>query len=119
MTDEQIKQNAEVYVELLTAGNKEHYRTIYTAAKEGYETGAHSRDEEVKRLYNSLEHFRSIINNLRNPWINGEKHPTDVTKDYLLEYEDGSYIVAIWDSSMWMSKDLHPLKDPKKWMYIP
>ena len=49
----------------------------------------------------------------------GEKHPADVTKDYLLEYEDGSYIVAMWDSSMWMSKDLHPLKDPKKWMYIP
>ena len=55
---------------------------------------------------------------LHNLWISGESHPTDVTKDYLLEYEDGSHIVAMWDSGMWMSKDLHPLKNPKKWMPI-
>lgn len=46
MTEEQIRQNEEMYAELVTAGNKEHYRAIYTAAKEGYETGAHSRDEQ-------------------------------------------------------------------------
>ena len=112
MTEEQIKQNA--WNDLGKYSSCDENEWI-----DGYVIGVHSRDEEVKRLYNSLEHFRSIINNLRNPWINGEKHPTDVTKDYLLEYEDGSYIVAMWDSSMWMSKDLHPLKDPKKWMYIP
>lgn len=53
-TDEQIKQNAEAYAEILAVGNKEHYHTIYTAAKEGYETGAHSRDKEIDRLNDKL-----------------------------------------------------------------
>ena len=112
MTEEQIKQNAWNDLGKYSSCNENEWI-------DGYVIGAHSRDEEVKGLYSNLEHFRSIINNLRNPWISGEKHPADVTKDYLLEYEDGSYIVAMWDSSMWISKDLHPLKDPKKWMYIP
>lgn len=117
MTAEQIKQNAEDYAwkKIQRTSDKQFTQALV----EAYISGAHSRDEEVKGLYSNLEHFRSIINNLRNPWISGEKHPTDVTKNYLLEYEDGSYIVAMWDSSMWISKDLHPLKDPKKWMYIP
>lgn len=53
-TDEQIKQNAKAYAEILAVGNKEHYHVIYTAAKEGYETGAHSRDNEIDRLNDKL-----------------------------------------------------------------
>ena len=79
MTEEQIKQNAETYAELVTAGNKEHYRAIYTAAKEGYETGAHSRDMEVKELSERVEELQEyarllqhVIDRDRNPWISVE-----------------------------------------------
>lgn len=82
-TDEQIKQNAKTYAELLTAGNKEHYRTIYTAAKEGYKTGAHSRDDEIKHITRiatiykedaqdtmaECKRLHDIIDKLSNPWI--------------------------------------------------
>lgn len=77
MTNEQIKQNAVVYAELLTAGNKEHYRTTYTAAKEGYETGAHSRDEEIEHLKKAVSSAQKgmakLAEMIRNPWISVEE----------------------------------------------
>ena len=124
MTEEQIKQKAEEYANKVNAFAED--ESVYFAAKAGYVSGAHSRDDEIEHMKNESTAImdeacalKTELDKLRNPWISGENHPTDVTKDYLLEYEDGSYIVAMWDSSMWMSKDLHPLKDPKKWMYIP
>lgn len=75
MTDKQIKQAAELYAELLT-GDKEHYSTIYTAAKEGFEAGAYGRDREVMDLEHLLkvEKFTNKVlteanEKLRNPWI--------------------------------------------------
>lgn len=119
MTEEQIRQNAEVYAKERCIRYNEQYGVCYDA----YITGAHSRDEEIEQLKNDYHYMfcelANKVEQLRNPWISGESHPTDVTKDYLLEYEDGSHIVAMWDSGMWMSKDLHPLKNPKKWMPIP
>lgn len=58
MTNKQIEQKAEAYAELLTAGNKEHNRAIYTAAKEGFEAGAYSRDEEIKELKEEIESLK-------------------------------------------------------------
>ena len=48
-------------------------------------------------------------------WVDGSKKPTDVTKNYILDYGHGIYIPAIWDSGMWMTNDLHPLKNPIRW----
>ena len=126
MTEEQIKQNAWNDIGKYSQCDENEWI-------DGYVIGAHSCDGEANHWKESYEELVEIANDLqsdnqklmienaklRNPWISGEKHPTDVTKDYLLEYEDGSYIVAIWDSGMWMSKDLHPLKEPQKWMHIP
>ena len=120
MTEEQIKQNAETYARQVTNSNSK--KELCTTIND-FIAGAHSRDEEIEQLKNDYHYmFCELVNKveqLRNPWISGEKHPTDVTKDYLLKYEDGSHIVAMWDSGMWMSKDLHPLKNPKKWIPIP
>ncbi len=82
------------------------------------------KNQNFKDIFNSeqsAEEQENIIEQLlnRDNILEQLYKKTDITKDYLLEYENGSYIVAMWDSSMWMSKDLHPLKDPKKWMYIP
>lgn len=70
MTEEEIKQNA-------LKAEKEHgnfnYQYQGEAFNKGYIAGAHSRDEEIKKLYNSLEHFQAIINNLSHPWISIDK----------------------------------------------
>lgn len=80
MNAEQIRQKAEKYAKLITASNKEHYRAIYIAAKEGYETGAHSRDREVMDLEHLLNAERTTNKvlveaneKLRNPWISVEE----------------------------------------------
>ena len=90
MTEEQIEQNAEEY-------SKKNYGIPFEdnssmnveISEESYIAGAHSRDEEVKRLYNSLEHFRSIINNLRNPWISVEDEKPAEEKDVIFMLPDG------------------------------
>lgn len=140
MTEEQIKQNAEEYAinsgyePLPKCGWIDCTTTdTYGISVDSYIAGAHSRDEEIEELQKENLYMESLLSmhrkmtgecelklqKLRNPWISVEKHPDDVTKDYLLEYEDGSHIVAIWDSGMWMSKNLHPLKEPIRWMSIP
>lgn len=112
MTDEQIKQAADAYAELLTAGNKEHYRAIYIAAKEGYETGAHSRDEEVEELQEEFESLRKGFyergdklkklmlenNKLRNPWISVEERLPEKWKRIKVQSGTGE---ACW---AWVSK---------------
>lgn len=135
MTEEQIKQNA-----IKAAAEFKDWHHPQMSFYDGYIAGAHSLADEIKELKENLgslqEQYDSLFEGfkkrgtklgelmkenvkLRNPWISVEEHPTDVTKDYLLEYEDGSHIVAMWDSGMWMSKNLHPLKEPTRWMPIP
>lgn len=121
MTEEQIKQNAEAYANK----SRQYYLEVgcYEWICDAHEAGAHSLDEEIEQLKTAISSAQKAMAELaemvRNPWSSIEKHPDDVTKDYLLEYEDGSHIVAIWDSGMWMSKNLHPLKEPIRWMPIP
>ena len=65
MTDKQIKEDAELYAwkKIKCTSDKQFTQDLV----EAYLAGAHSRDEEVKGLYSNLEHFRSIINNLKHP----------------------------------------------------
>lgn len=72
MTKEEIKQQSEEYANTRKYTLDELNNSILTIEeiiKLAFIAGAHSRDNEIKRLYNSLEHFRDIINNLYNPWI--------------------------------------------------
>ena len=50
-------------------------------------------------------------------WVDGSKKPTDVTKEYIICYGN-FYMPAIWDSGMWMTHDLHPLKKPDRWAEV-
>lgn len=77
MTDEQIKQRAEEYAShKLDWSRNRHGENPYLAWKEGFEDGAHSRDEEVEMLQNQIEELSEQlkmnaenIKKLRNPWI--------------------------------------------------
>lgn len=105
MTEEQIKQRAEEYALKRTLVSTDSFHGMV----ENYLAGAHSRDEEIKRLYNSLEHFRSIINNLRNPWINASKQlppegkeGSNLSIDCLVMAGNGNsffYVLAWYDYS--------------------
>ena len=53
MTEEQIKQNAEEYAHKVNAFAED--ESVYFAAKDGYVSGAHSRNEEVENLEKLLD----------------------------------------------------------------
>lgn len=59
MTDEQIKQNAEEYAHKVNVFAED--ENIYLAAKDGYMSGAHSRDEEIKELQVELMKQKECI----------------------------------------------------------
>jgi hypothetical protein len=108
MTDEQIKQNAEEYADALY--DRKYQNELWRENYGAHIAGAHSRDEEVKRLYNSLEHFRSIINNLRNPWIS--------VKDRLPEEEVNNIsipVAAITNEGYWFKGQYD--YDNKEWFF--
>lgn len=127
MTEEQIKQNAEKYAELLTAGNKEHNRAIYIAAKEGYETGAHSMLEEIEELELSLEAAADVVKILSNPWVNASKQLPPEDKDnsgYSVKvigmFADGhiSDCFCSLEEDIWFI-DIFTCDKPTYWMPIP
>jgi hypothetical protein len=62
MTDEQIKQNAEEYAHKVNVFAED--EDIYLAAKNGYVSGAHSRDEEIERLKNEATNFIKMLTKL-------------------------------------------------------
>lgn len=67
MTEEQIEQRAEKYADgfIADAIFKRYLRDAYIA-------GAHSRDEEISRMQESLDECRRVLFQLRNPWISIE-----------------------------------------------
>lgn len=72
MTEEQIKQNAEVYAEERCIRYNEQYGACYDA----YIAGAHSRDEEIvgyqsqiNMMADALQQCMDELNKLHNPWI--------------------------------------------------
>ena len=79
MTEEQIKQNAEVYAEERCIRYNEQYGACYDA----YIAGAHSRDEEIYDLKRDIEDLQKMvkmrsdafecarkeIGRLSSPWI--------------------------------------------------
>lgn len=117
MTDEQIKQNAEEYIEQKFSTNRLWERKNEYDA---FITGAHSRDEEIKSLeknyreefdvlkeeleslrkgfYERGDKLKELMfanNKLRNPLISvKEKLPNDKTK-VLVQYIDGDCEV-VW-----------------------
>ena len=76
MTEEQIKQNAEVYAEERCIRYNEQYGACYDA----YIAGAHSRDEEVEQLRRALFSAQQAMAELaqmaRNTWISVKERLT-------------------------------------------
>lgn len=119
MTEEQIEQNAEEY-------SKKNYGIPFEdnssmnveISEESYIAGAHSRDEEVKRLYNSLEYFRSIINNLRNPWISVENRLPEENCVVFVSLDGTEYLSAHYRAKskrfVTISKDKQTLVEVRK-----
>lgn len=66
MTEEQIKQNAEVYAKERCIRYNEQYGACYDA----YITGAHSRDNEIEELMKRIEELEDEVAQL----VNGENY---------------------------------------------
>lgn len=84
MTEEQIKQNADVYANSIDRGRGFHR---YLLIREAHIEGAHSRDEEVASLLSQLEdkdgyiaHLREELDKLLNSWISVEDRLPKKTK---------------------------------------
>lgn len=85
MTEQEIKQRAEEYANKVNAFAED--ESVYFAAKDGYVSGAHSRDEEIKHLEEQLEitacdmiAYKAQVEQLRNPWISVEERLPEKTK---------------------------------------
>jgi len=133
MTDEQIKQNAEVYVTKVTESLIEK-RPAYIRAYNAYISGAHSRDDEVEMLKNQIEELSEQlkmnaenIQKLRNPWISvGDRLPEEDPDDkgYSVEviglFPDGcvSKCFCSLDEDIWFIEGIL-IDRPTHWMPIP
>jgi polyhydroxyalkanoate synthesis regulator phasin len=69
MTDEQIKQNAKNYVDSLR-DDRDMGKYDYNDMKKSYIKGAHSRDEEIKKLTEQVEELEDEVAQL----VNGEDY---------------------------------------------
>lgn len=84
MTEEQIKQNAEVYAEERCIRYNEQYGACYDA----YIAGAHSRNEEIEQLCKDYHDmfliFANKIEQLRKPWTNVVERLPEEGQDVLI-----------------------------------
>ena len=125
MTEEQIKQNAEAYA--INSGYEPLPKCgwidctapdIYGISVDAYIEGAHSRDEEIRRLRIGIESATKVmvyrekeLNKLRNPWISVEERLPEIDKtpkwrlfvdkwitDLLVKFPNGSYTVASFNT---------------------
>ena len=137
MTEQEIKQNAKEYAfHKLDYSRKRHSENPYLAWKEGFEDGAHSRDEEVERIKNEAAAImdeacalKTELNKLRNPWRDAsvEKPPYDPDCDdetsvyVIVRQEQGNLLEAYYDydNNDWRDREHNwRLKDPTHWMHI-
>jgi len=137
MTEEQIKQNAEDYINentqgvVIDANTRNFLLDVYLA-------GAHSRDEEITRLSAEIKDDNYVIsklqdelNQLRNPWISVKDHLPDYPES---EYDiDNMYLVCREGSSLafpaifrrdgkWYIFDNTQIREiiaPDYWMHMP
>ena len=124
MTEEEIKQNAEVWAEEhkmrtdFGYGWPETYDTKQQA--DAYIAGAHSRDEEITRLSAEIEDdnyviskLREELNRLRNPWISveDETNRPEIGEQIIIAYDEaarnilkytGKELFEIWNAHHWM-----------------
>lgn len=100
MTEEQIKQNAEDYINentqgvVIDANVRNFLLDVYLAC-------AHSRDEEIKELELSLEAAADVVKILSNPWISVEERLPDreetltrFSKDVLCALDNGEFYIT-------------------------
>ena len=124
MTEQQIKRNAEVWAEEhkmrtdFGYGWPETYDTKQQA--DAYIAGAHSRDEEIRRLRISFESANKILvrreeeyRQLRNPWISveDETNRPEIGEQIIIAYDEaarnilkytGKELFEIWNAHHWM-----------------
>ena len=110
--------------EMLNARDEEVERlekSVCDAQKATIEVAKTARDERAHRmiLEKEIEILRAELVKAMNSWRDGSEKPQDTSCDYLLCYGQVYYTTAIYKNGMWMTKDLHPLKPPTKWMSLP
>ena len=130
MTDEQIRQNAEICVFTENTFCKEHKKLILTPseekiAKDFYIAGAHSRDEEVAyltyRLNDTAEKLQTVIaerDNLLNPWISIKERLPENNCVVFVSLEGTEYLSAHYRAKskrfVTVSKDKQTLVEVRK-----
>lgn len=115
MTDEQIKQNAKEYAHKVNVFAED--EDIYLVAKDGYVSGAHSRDEEVEILQNQIEELSEQlkmnaenIQKLRKPWINVDERLPEEEADNI-----SIPVAAITNKGYWFKGQYD--YDNKDWFF--
>lgn len=95
MTDEQIKQNAEAYINKMPPLCDALYESV---AKEAFIAGANSRDEEFKQWKESKCKLRlrlmQQIHELRNPWISVENRLPDIGQKVITITNKGKLLLV-------------------------
>lgn len=139
MTEEQIKQNTEVYAKERCIRYNEQYGACYDA----YIAGAHSRDEEIYDLKRDIEDLQKMvkmrsdafecarkeIGRLSNPWISVKERLPEkienkgVSKNVFVTWSDGTrgeayYNYKEYKAPRWEIKGAGIMK-PAYWMPIP
>lgn len=94
MTDKQIRQNANDYVDAHLGDGIEY------AKFKAFIAGAHSRDEEINALHDLLDTYERELDKLRNPWISVEERLPEDNKTVLVWF-GGYYTVAVLRDNEW------------------
>jgi len=107
MTEQEIEQRAEEYANKVNAFAED--ESVYFAAKDGYVSGAHISDEEIKHLEEQLERtsrdmiaYKTQVEKLRYPWIS--------VKERLPEKKDGkirSDLLLVTLGQYWTAAEYH------------
>ena len=136
MTEEQIKHNAERYANRYEIRGTSEGEYRYMDKKDAYIAGAHSRDEEINLLRDTLqseqeqshEHIIELqkeLNLLRNPWISVEDMLPKEGQPLVVVNKSGNRYYCYYNTSIEEFVTIDPdgnswnVCDVSHWMLIP
>lgn len=136
MTEEQIKHNAEQYANRYEIRGTSDGEFRYMDKKDAYIAGAHSRDEEINLLRDTLqseqeqshEHIIELqkeLNLLQNPWISVEDMLPKEGQPLVVVNKSGNRYCCYYNASIEEFVTIDPdgnlwnVCDVSHWMLIP
>lgn len=131
MTEEQLRRNAENYIDENTQGVviDDNIRNFLI---DTYVAGAHSIDEEIAQLRQRIDNLVAIAREQSKPWFSAKENKPEavdqkefgarkLSKQVLAMYEDGKCHVVRYDydCQCWRwANSYGQMFEPKMWRYI-